>query len=203
MKFSKKEIFLIPNVLTYIRFILVPIFIWIALDKRVAAPNNMMVALGIFMFATFTDFIDGKIARKFNMVSDIGKVLDPFADKLLQMSALICLSITLNVHWAFTIILVLKESYMIIAATMLVRFVSKDVNIEANVFGKVAAFFNALGIFLSFFHNLEGAKKLFYIDWVILGIGLVFAFIAVSVYTVQIYKEIMRARESRKEEAQE
>ncbi len=198
MEFKRKDIFLIPNILTYIRFICVPFFIWFTLDKDIAKPYNMMVALAVFLFASITDVIDGKIARKFNMISDIGKVLDPFADKLLQVSALICLSITYNIHYAFAIVLLVKELYMVVAASIIVKKLSKDINIQANIYGKIAAAFNALGIILSFFHNLEGARKMFYIDWIFVGIGCVLAILAAVMYSIEIGKKIKIVVEERR-----
>lgn len=191
MKFKKKDIFNIPNILTYIRILCVPFFIWISLDKNLINDLNirMMIALGIFLFASFTDVIDGKIARKYNLISDIGKVLDPFADKFLQVSAVICLSIVGNLHYSFAIILFLKEGYMVIAASLLLKKISKDIEIKANFYGKIAAVFNAIGIILCFFHNYE-QNHLYYLDWVFLGIGCLLAIFAAVMYSIQIINQI-------------
>ena len=65
MKFSKNEIFTIPNILTYIRIVCVPFFIWIILDKSI--PSNIYIAFGIFIFASVTDLVDGFIARHYQI----------------------------------------------------------------------------------------------------------------------------------------
>ena len=92
MEFNKKDVFTLPNILTYLRIALVPVFIaFMFIDFM---PNNIYWAFGVFLLASFTDVADGYIARKFSMVSDIGKILDPFADKFLQVSAIICLTVT-------------------------------------------------------------------------------------------------------------
>lgn len=78
----------LPNYLTCLRLVLVPVFVVMMLD-----PSSLMVwlATGVFIFAAFTDYLDGIIARRFGGVSDVGKLLDPLADKLLVMSALVML----------------------------------------------------------------------------------------------------------------
>ncbi len=81
----------LPNKLTVFRMILVPFFIFVLLANFI--PYNSFIALGIFVIASLTDFLDGKIARKKNLVTNFGKFMDPLADKLLVVSALLCLLI--------------------------------------------------------------------------------------------------------------
>jgi CDP-diacylglycerol--glycerol-3-phosphate 3-phosphatidyltransferase len=79
---------MVPNILTIARLVLVPVFVFLLIE-----PSQLMVkwALGIFIFASITDYLDGWVARKFNSVTDAGKLLDPLADKILVMSALVML----------------------------------------------------------------------------------------------------------------
>ncbi len=77
----------LPNKLTILRLIMIPIFI--AVFYISAIPYNYIISAVIFLLAAFTDFLDGKIARKYNLVTDLGKFLDPIADKVLVCSALI------------------------------------------------------------------------------------------------------------------
>ena len=77
----------IPNRLTLIRIIMIPLFV--AVYFIAALPYNYLIAAIIFALAAFTDFLDGYIARKYNLVTDLGKFLDPIADKVLVASALI------------------------------------------------------------------------------------------------------------------
>lgn len=79
---------MVPNILTISRLFAVPIFVLLLTN-----PSEQMIAwaLGIFIFASITDYLDGWIARKFNAVTDSGKLLDPLADKILVMSALVML----------------------------------------------------------------------------------------------------------------
>ena len=78
----------LPNMLTYVRLLLIPIFVYLLMD-----PSRTMIyaAIGIFVFASLTDYLDGVLARSFNAVSDTGKLLDPVADKILVMAALVML----------------------------------------------------------------------------------------------------------------
>ncbi|MBO6015723.1 MAG: CDP-alcohol phosphatidyltransferase family protein, partial [Lachnospiraceae bacterium] len=94
----------LPNQLTMFRVILIPFFVYVLLDSN----NNewfKWVALGIFIVASLTDLLDGKIARKYNLVTTFGKFMDPLADKLLVCSALIAL-IPLEVIPAWATILI-------------------------------------------------------------------------------------------------
>src|SRR5574344_1054220 len=77
----------LPNKLTVLRILLVPFFIVATL---IEFPHHYIVALGIFAIASITDCLDGKIARKNNLITDLGKFLDPLADKILVISALVC-----------------------------------------------------------------------------------------------------------------
>ena len=79
----------LPNKLTTLRVLLVPFFVWFALAEVVPGYDKY-IAVAIFIVASLTDFLDGMIARKYNLVTNFGKFMDPLADKLLVCSALIC-----------------------------------------------------------------------------------------------------------------
>ena len=78
----------LPNKLTLLRICLIPVFVILMLSK---VSNFFLISCVIFIIASITDFLDGKIARKYNLVTDFGKFMDPLADKLLVLSALICM----------------------------------------------------------------------------------------------------------------
>ena len=80
----------LPNKLTMLRILLIPFFVFFLLTNY-ADPWSDWIALGIFIIASLTDLLDGKIARKYNLITNFGKFMDPLADKLLVCSALICL----------------------------------------------------------------------------------------------------------------
>ena len=78
----------LPNKLTLLRICLIPVFVILMLSQ---VSNFLLISCIIFIIASITDFLDGKIARKYNLVTDFGKFMDPLADKLLVLSALICM----------------------------------------------------------------------------------------------------------------
>ena len=98
----------VPNVLTAIRIVLVPVFAW-ALLAHPADPGWRWGATAVFVVAILTDMADGKIARKYNLVTDFGKLWDPIADKALTGMAFLGLSILGELPWWITIIILLRE----------------------------------------------------------------------------------------------
>ena len=98
----------LPNKICLIRIILVPIFAFFLMMPTFGITGRY-VALIIFIIASCTDWIDGRIARKYNLVTDLGKFLDPLADKLLVCTALICLTALGEVPFWFTAVVVARE----------------------------------------------------------------------------------------------
>lgn len=87
----KKEVFTIPNLLSLLRLLLLPVYAFLYLN---AEKDTQFLVAGIIMaLSCLTDLIDGKIARRFNMISTLGKILDPLADKLTQFVLTLCLSL--------------------------------------------------------------------------------------------------------------
>ena len=83
--FRKKDILTVPNYLSFFRILLIPLFLVLYASEKTAA------ALSVLLLSGFTDILDGQIARRFDMVSEFGKLLDPLADKLTQGALLVCL----------------------------------------------------------------------------------------------------------------
>ncbi|MBQ8504080.1 MAG: CDP-diacylglycerol--glycerol-3-phosphate 3-phosphatidyltransferase [Clostridia bacterium] len=121
----------IANKLTVFRVILVPFFVVFMLTSF--TPYNRWIAFGIFCLATATDKLDGTIARKYNMITDFGKFMDPIADKLLVCSALICLT-SLGEIPAWIVIIIIGREFAISG----IRLVAADngVTIAATWWGK-------------------------------------------------------------------
>ena len=115
----KKEVFTIPNILSVFRILLIPIYIVIYLNAR--EPADYHLAAFILAASCLTDGIDGFIARRFNMISRLGKFLDPLADKLTQLALTICLSIRYAVLRPVLILFLIKEHFQLFATIFYLR----------------------------------------------------------------------------------
>lgn len=102
----------LPNKLTIFRVILIPVFIIALMSGIIPEPVNRYVGVVIFCVASFTDYLDGHIARKYNLVTNFGKFMDPLADKLLVSSALICM-IELEFLPAWIVIIIISREFII------------------------------------------------------------------------------------------
>lgn len=109
----KKEIFTIPNLLSLFRLLLIPVYVVIYLHAETVLHH--VIAAAILAISCLTDLIDGKIARKYNMISTLGKILDPVADKATQFTLIICLTAKHPILWHLVALFVIKESFQFIA----------------------------------------------------------------------------------------
>ena len=119
IKHWKKDIFTIPNFLSLIRLLLIPVYI--SIYRNATEPREYFIAGTILVVSCMTDMIDGQIARRFHMISNVGKVLDPLADKLTQLSLTICLSIRYPVLRWVLILFLIKEFFQAFTALMMFR----------------------------------------------------------------------------------
>lgn len=108
----RKEILSIPNILSIIRIIFIPVYAHLYLTAETI--KEFHIATSIMGASMITDLFDGLIARKFNMITTLGKILDPIADKLTQVVALVCLSIRFKPLFWVLGVFVAKESFMLI-----------------------------------------------------------------------------------------
>ena len=117
----KKDILTIPNMLSLFRLLLIPVYMVIYLQAT--EPVHYYIAGGILAVSCLTDMIDGKIARHFNMISTVGKILDPLADKVTQFTLILCLSIRYQYLplWIVVGLFILKESFQLIAGIIALR----------------------------------------------------------------------------------
>ena len=132
----------IPNILSVIRLMLVFVFIYTyyCVDRY--------VALAVFIIAGITDVIDGILARKFNWITNVGKILDPIADKSMQCTVLLCMSLGDDplIPWWLAAFFIVKEIMMALGA--LVLFKKKDTVVSSRWFGKLAVCVFYASIFL-------------------------------------------------------
>lgn len=115
----KKEILTIPNLLSLFRLVLIPVYVYIYLN---ATETYQYITAGTIMAVScLTDMVDGKIARHFNMISTVGKILDPLADKITQFTLTVCLSLKYPVLRPVLILFVVKEFFQLIVGFINLR----------------------------------------------------------------------------------
>lgn len=109
-KINKKELFSIPNCMGYFRILLIPLFCieYLSADS----PTDYYIASGILLISTITDFLDGQIARRLNMITEFGKFLDPIADKMTHAAIAICLMFRYPYMKYLVLLMLIKEGYM-------------------------------------------------------------------------------------------
>lgn len=132
----------LPNKLTLLRVLLIPFFVFFLLAPAFAA-NGKYIATAIFIIASLTDLLDGKIARKYNLVTNFGKFMDPLADKLLVCAALICLIDTKDLSSWIVIVIISRE--FIISGFRLIA-AEQQIVIAASYWGKFKTTFQMLMI---------------------------------------------------------
>lgn len=115
----KKDILTIPNLLSLFRLMLIPVYVVIYLNA--SEPIHYTIAGSILAVSCLTDMIDGKIARHFHMISTVGKILDPLADKATQFTLMVCLAVEYPILWTIAALFVLKESFQLIAGCIFLR----------------------------------------------------------------------------------
>lgn len=148
MQFKLSDITKLPNILTLIRIALIPVFVFAFLCEDgiirgaddVIKTDGYVLAAVIVIISGITDAADGFIARKFNMITDLGKALDPLADKLTQAAVVVCLVIRYRIIWwllvALFVLLVIKEVTMLVVGLL---FLKKGQDLGgAKWFGKLA-----------------------------------------------------------------
>lgn len=110
----KKEVFTIPNFLSLFRLILIPVYVYIYLNAQ--SDSGYLIAGIIMALSCATDLVDGKIARHFNMISNLGKVLDPLADKFTQLALILCLSARYPILYPVLVLFLVKEFFQLFVA---------------------------------------------------------------------------------------
>ncbi len=109
----------IPNLLCYFRILLIPIFVFVYLTAEEV--QDLYLAAAIIALSGMTDLFDGKIARKFNQITEFGKFLDPLADKLTQGAMVLCLASRFSWMWLLVAIFIVKEGFMGVMGLILLR----------------------------------------------------------------------------------
>lgn len=199
----------LPNKLTILRMIMVPFFVaFILLSPKVLWFK--WIALAIFVIASLTDMLDGKIARKYNLITNFGKFMDPLADKLLVCSALICLTDLNMIPSWITIVIIARE--FIVSGFRLIA-AEKGVVIAAGKSGKWKTAITMVMIcFMLCVVNGQGFVKqevpyasidAFYpIYWVLYGIGFVLMIVALILTIVSMIDYLVKNKDVMKDEVE-
>lgn len=135
----------VPNLITVVRILLAPVFIWMLLADNGAHDALRWAAAVLFIIAIATDGIDGMIARRHNLVTDLGKILDPIADKILTGGALVGLSILGELPWWVTLVILVRE----IGITVFRFVMLRDRVIPASRGGKLKTIAQSVSISLA------------------------------------------------------
>lgn len=183
--YSRKEIFSIPNILGYFRILLIPVFMLIYFNAESTKDYyNAAVVVGV---SSLSDMFDGLIARKFNQVTELGKLIDPLADKLTQGALIICFLNRFAYMWFLLGIYVIKEGFMTAIGLVLLRHNGRKLN-GAKWFGKVST---AMVYIVMFLLLLLPMLSLFIANILILicGIAMLLTLIGYVPVYVNLYKQ--------------
>lgn len=199
MKSNIKELFAgcltIPNLLSVIRIALIPVF------GELYYNGDVLWAVIVLIISGLTDFFDGKIARKFNQISALGKLLDPVADKLTQITIAIVLYLTFSqssdatvraFSWVFLIFLA-KEALMVVGGGLMVAFGLRPV--AAEMPGKIATFvfYAVMTVIIAFGPDIGLFKAFVLPNWlmiVLVCLSVVLTLVAFCSYLPETYKQV-------------
>ena len=182
MKFNKRSI---PNYISVFRLLLIPLFVYFYFSKR-----DIAKAVSTFLVAGASDVLDGYLARRNNWTSNLGRVLDPLADKCMQITVLVSLSLDKIVPWWISGILIGKEILLMLGATRLIK--KFHVYAQSGWYGKGAVvFFYAVVVVLMLFKGISNTVR------VILSSSLI---VAMTFALIMYYVKIYRAKAVRKKE---
>ena len=176
----------LPNLITVVRILLAPLFIWMLLaDAGQDGPLRWWAA-ALFLVAIATDGIDGAIARKHNLVTDLGKILDPIADKVLTGGALVCLSILGELWWWVTIVILVRE----IGITVFRFVMLNDRVIPASRGGKLKTLLQSVAISLALVPLwLVLGDWIYWVNWTAMALALIVTVITGIDYLVAARRE--------------
>lgn len=182
----------LPNKLTMSRVIAIPVFIVLFMlsFRNIGSINIGTYSIDIFRFlaalvfilASITDYFDGKLARKYNLISNFGKLMDPLADKMLVVTALLLLTESREVHFLCTLVVVLRE--LTISSIRLIAL-EKNVVIAASIWGKLKTASQMAALVMILFNLYTINKLLYFITIAIFYISTAFVIISLVDYIVK------------------
>ena len=169
----------LPNILSIIRILLIPV------TAVFFAKGKVSGAVTVFIVACLTDILDGYIARKYNLITDLGKILDPLADKGMQITMLISMAMGDLMPWFVVMFILLKELLMCVGGAVLYR---ANTVIAANSYGKIATVVTSLCVILILlFHTFLNDTMLFILQWAPIAFA-IYAFIRYTMLFAKLKK---------------
>jgi cardiolipin synthase len=174
---SSNRILTVPNLLSFLRIAFIPVFVTLIVD-----PDSTFAGILVFAAVAWTDWIDGSVARRLHQVSELGKVLDPVADRLAIAAGLVALAVRgAFPWWAALLILVRDAAVFFVGAALLLR---RRVRLDVRPIGKVATFSLMAAVTWVSWGNLGYAldDAALAIGWVCFAAGIVEYYIAAGLY---------------------
>ncbi len=181
--YDPKIIWNVPNALTMLRILLIPVFAVLFLN------GHTMAALAVYCAAALTDLADGHIARKYHMITDFGKLMDPLADKLMTITMGVCMVIRGVVPAAIVIILAAKELLMVLGGLLLLK---KGSVAYSKWIGKMAQAVVVCGFLLAFFSEQFSAWGVPGLHIVVLWIGVGLTLCALGYYAAAMVQTLRK-----------
>lgn len=182
---KKENIWNVPNILTMIRLLLIPVY-WVLMMN-----GHDYIALAVYIVASLTDLADGYIARKYNLITDFGKLLDPLADKLMVLSVMLSLVLRGILPALPLIILAVKEGLMVLGGVFMLK---KGVVVYSQKIGKYAQFGVVCALILSFFHAFF-TRIGFPLHVILLWVSVALTLCALVFYAGQCVKQLKEKKQ--------
>jgi cardiolipin synthase (CMP-forming) len=182
---ASSAILTVPNALSALRIAFIPLFFWL-----IVRPGSPMIGILLFACVVATDWVDGYVARRFGQVSELGRMLDPAADRLVIAAGLVALVIRgVFPLWAAVLVLVRDVAVLAVGAALLA---GKRLRIDVRVIGKVATFSLMAGIPAIAWgtSGLAFAELALAVGWVLFAVGIVEYYVAAVVYLGDIRRAL-------------
>lgn len=180
---ERQNIWNVPNALTMIRALLIPVYWYLFMNGRIHW------ALAVFVIASLTDLADGYIARKYHLITDFGKLMDPLADKLMVISVMLSLALRGIVPWLPLMLLLAKEGVMVAGGALLYK---RGIVVYSKAIGKAAQATVVSGLVLSFFREWLQERLGFPLHIAVIWLAVALTMCALFVYVrgaLKTYRE--------------
>jgi cardiolipin synthase (CMP-forming) len=178
---ASSAVLTIPNLLSAARIAAIPLFCWLT-----ARPDTRLAGIALFAIVVGTDWVDGYVARRFGQVSELGRILDPVADRLALAAGIITFTIVgILPFWAALLVLVRDVIVLLGGATLLW---TRDLRVDVRGIGKVATFSVMMAITFIAWGNAGGplGDVLLAAGWLAFAIGIVEYYVAMGIYAIDI-----------------